>query len=308
MRSAAAERFRPDVDAARAAAAAEKQAKVAAAQAAAASSSIAHWLDDGAGAGAGPTATSARDWYASGGRVAAGSDAQGFLPFHDRKMAGLDRKKMRSEVLRTLESVYQRSAYPAAATVKSLHDLHRLPRDAVLDWFAHRRELDGLAPAGSAAAAASKKDDWAFVRNGAPARPEPAGDSDHAELIRLMSQQAAEQRAGGEGEGAAPDGGVPGSRTMRLTRKEMAALRSSLPSPSKRLGMKLAEQLNIKQADDGNAIDIAGLQFVANDGSAAWRRVWRRRRAQQPAPGKQLNFLPWYNNAVAKAEDGPSDH
>lgn len=85
---------------------------------------------------------------------------------------------------------------------------------------------------------------------------------------------------------------------MQLTKREMAVLRSSLPSPNKPFGQKIAGELDIKQAEDGSGMDIAGVHFVEKDGGAAWRRVWRRRRAQQPAPGKQLNFLPWYLNAT----------
>lgn len=178
------------MDAVKAAAEREKQQKLAAAQQAATASSIAHWLgddsDDADASAGGRAAPSGRDFFATGGKVPTGNDPSGFVPFQQRKAEGLNRKKMGAQVLRTLESVYARSTYPSGATIKSLHDLHRLPRDAVLDWFTARRELDGLPAAGRPKRGKKPvEEEWRFVRNGVPG---PTAEEDHADLMQMLGR------------------------------------------------------------------------------------------------------------------------
>jgi hypothetical protein len=79
----------------------------------------------------------------------------------------------------------------------------------------------------------------------------------------------------------------------RLTARELAALRSALPSPKKYKGAKLAEDLGIK-AGKGPELEISGITFVARDGAAAWRGAWRRRRAAKGLPAQRLDFQQWF--------------
>eukprot|EP00884_Botryococcus_braunii_P021713 jgi/Botrbrau1/8225/Bobra.0392s0021.1 len=67
------------------------------------------------------------------------SSSSSFSPDWARTPAN---KKLSAEVLATLEMVYQQSQYPSDEILKSLWDLHRLPRRRLVDWFAERRRRD----------------------------------------------------------------------------------------------------------------------------------------------------------------------
>jgi len=257
------------------------------------------------GGAAGPAAaTGARDWYAGGGRVRAEAEPAGFVPYYERKSLGLDRKKMAAEVGRTLEAVYARTPYPAPHTLKSLGELHRLPREAALAWFEERRAADGLPARAQPAEGQRRRQEWAFVPDGRGGgrADEPGVDPRHADLMEQLGDGGGEGPApgGGGGGGRAEQAGAAAHRPTAMTKRELAALRSSLPSPRKPHGAKLAESLGIKAVGD-ESLAIGGVQFVATDGRAAWRAAWRRRRAQQPAPGRQLDYARWYAGAVEAA-------
>jgi hypothetical protein len=40
-------------------------------------------------------------------------------------------------------------------------------------------------------------------------------------------------------------------------------------------------------------LEIAGVTFVAKDGRAGWRKVWRKRRSAAGLPAQQLDFNLW---------------
>lgn len=91
-------------------------------------------------------------------------------------------------------------------------------------------------------------------------------------------------------------------------------VRSSLPSPRKSKGLRLAEELNIKtatkvqQAASSSApkvqeqIEIAGIKYATSDGQQLWRQRWRRRRAREGIPGKALDWGSWYMAAVPEQQ------
>ena len=54
----------------------------------------------------------------------------------------------------TLEMIYTRTEWPSDEAVSSLWDLHRLPREKVVEWFVQRRRQTSGAQAAAAAAAA----------------------------------------------------------------------------------------------------------------------------------------------------------
>ncbi|KAK9818303.1 hypothetical protein WJX72_010330 [[Myrmecia] bisecta] len=71
----------------------------------------------------------------------AGSRAR---PFHERQRQGSDfeRKRLSKAVEGTLEKVYERSTWPSEAMLRSIYDLHHLPRRRILEWFEWRREQE----------------------------------------------------------------------------------------------------------------------------------------------------------------------
>jgi hypothetical protein len=107
---------------------------------------------------------------------------------------------------------------------------------------------------------------------------------------QAQQKQKQQQPAGTDSAAAAA---AAGPAVSRLTARELAALRSALPSPNKFKGAKLAEELGIK-AGTGPEIEISGITFVARDGAAAWRGAWRRRRAAKGLPAQRLDFQQWF--------------
>uniref|UniRef100_A0A383VKY2 Homeobox domain-containing protein n=1 Tax=Tetradesmus obliquus TaxID=3088 RepID=A0A383VKY2_TETOB len=215
----------------------------------------------------------------------------GYIPFAARRDAaaaagGSSRKGRRlpAEVLRTLEGVYSRSPWPSKEVVAGLFDLHRLPRDIVLDWFEARRDMDGTPH--------NPRQAKLLARNAAAAAQAPAA--------ALPTQQPQQQQEPGKNAAAAAAAAAAGPAVSRLTARELASLRSALPSPKKFKGAKLAEDLGIKitnanKAGKGPAgLEISGISFVARDGAKAWRGAWRRRRAAEGLPAQRLDFQQWF--------------
>ncbi|KXZ44652.1 hypothetical protein GPECTOR_64g146 [Gonium pectorale] len=66
---------------------------------------------------------------------------------------------------------------------------------------------------------------------------------------------------------------------VNLSRREMAVLRSSLPSPNKHKGKQLAEKMGIKSGPDTSTTQIGNVQFVADaapaDSAQKVRASWR---------------------------------
>lgn len=107
----------------------------------------------------------------------------------------------------------------------------------------------------TAATAAAAGANGAAASTVLPRGPMP-GEED--ELMRLMRTAAAaqqrqqqQQRAAAAGDAEEGVGvAVRGAKRVAVTAREMAALKSALPSPKKFKGAKLAEQLEIKQAGE----------------------------------------------------------
>jgi hypothetical protein len=157
------------------------------------------------------------------------------------------------------------------------------------EWFVQRREADGrphdprvakrLADQAARAAAAAAGEPGA-----AGARPGERGagrvlrgpmPGEEGELLRLMRAAAAEAAAAeAAGAAAATDTQIappaPRRRVVGVTAREMAAMRSALPSPKKMKGLKLAEELEMKAS--GERARAASLSPCLRAGLAAGRR------------------------------------
>lgn len=118
-------------------------------------------------------------------------------------------------------------------------------RDIVLDWFTARREMDGLPDNPRAAkqlAATAKR---------ALDAPQPLLP---AEMLPQQRQPKQQQSPAADAAAAtAPADGQQQqkqqqerARVQSLTAREMAALRSGLPSPRKQKGEKLKQELGVK--------------------------------------------------------------
>ncbi len=108
-------------------------------------------------------------------------------------------------------------------------------------------------------------------------------------------------------------------------------VRSSLPSPKKQKGLRLAEELEIKSGSrvqggsssggggsssssgsraGGGAkvlqeqLQIAGIRYATSDGQQLWRQRWRRWRAREGLPGRALDWGSWYDCATLAADSG----
>ena len=251
------------------------------------------------------------------------------------KQQQLLQKRLSGEARRSLEGVYSTTPYPPRDVVAGLYDLHRLPRDLVLAWFAARRRKDGLpdnpreakrlaAAAAASGAATSSSSSSAVVDEeslqalltGASVRMSRTTAQAAGVLQQQQQQQAGRQQQQQQ-------------LQQLLSARELAALRSALPSPRKFKGAKLQEQLGIKKLDqDGEvvagvnqghggaalggagaaggrekgAIEIAGVQFVVRDGAAAWDRRWRTRRSSQGVPAQRLDFQKMLLKAEARTK------
>jgi hypothetical protein len=102
-----------------------------------------------------------------------------------------------------------------------------------------------------------------------PAPPAGLTAADRGGKAGAARRASGEQREGAEGGG---DGGRFGAKKrVAVTARELAGMRSSLPSPNKLKGVKLAEQLEMKQSGELGALVSVG--FLAAVGSGPTRRV-----------------------------------
>ncbi|GFR40457.1 hypothetical protein Agub_g1015 [Astrephomene gubernaculifera] len=224
----------------------------------------------------------------AGGGQAGQEAASGFIPFYLRKQLGADKqRRISGEVLRTLESIYDRTPFPSADVVRGLFELHRLPRDMALEWFAARREADGITSSTqkrTARPSQRQKDrdiEGAFSSSG----DGPANDAPESSGLLGMLGGAGPGKAAEKGAGQQP----AEPKVVRLRPQDMAALRSSMPSPNKHKGRQRAEQLDIKTGPDSPDTQIGNIQFVVEAPAAPLReRVrasWRFRAASPAALG-----------------------
>ncbi|CAG9464268.1 unnamed protein product [Pedinophyceae sp. YPF-701] len=64
-----------------------------------------------------------------------------FFELRDEGLIG--RKRINPTIERTLETVYEKTSRPSDEILRSLWDLHKVPRQDVIAWFEARREADG---------------------------------------------------------------------------------------------------------------------------------------------------------------------
>lgn len=123
-------------------------------------------------------------------------------------------------------------------------------RDVVQEWFTARREMDGLPDnprlAKKAAAAAGRTDAQQSILTFTPQQqqrqqqPVPQAALDRLTVKQLQAQHSP---------AAAAAAAAAGPAVSRLTARDLATLRSSLPSPKKFKGAKLSEELGIKEGE-----------------------------------------------------------
>lgn len=173
----------------------------------------------------------------------------------------------------------------------------------MLDWFAARREADGIA------SSTQKRTSRKTAREHDKAVMEDAfaqGDDDDEEDVRgrgvnLGAVSGPSGRAGARtrnlmeslpaaaaaspSSSPSPDGAAPGGPASKpptvvtMSKRDLAALRSSLPSPRKHTGQKLAQDLGIKTGAGASTTVIGDLQFVEDEQSAQdkLKQAWRYR-------------------------------
>lgn len=56
-----------------------------------------------------------------------------------REQQGKRRTKLSKAAVATMERVFELTQWPAAETIRSLYDLHRITRRQALEWFEERR-------------------------------------------------------------------------------------------------------------------------------------------------------------------------
>jgi hypothetical protein len=115
-------------------------------------------------------------------------------------------------------------------------------RDTVLDWFTARREMDGLPDNPRAAkqlAATAKR----ALHPLQPLLPSDMLPQQQQPKQQTPPPAAADAAAGGQQQQKQQQERV---RVQSLTAREMAALRSGLPSPRKQKGEKLKQELGVK--------------------------------------------------------------
>jgi hypothetical protein len=149
------------------------------------------------------------------------------------------------------------------------------------EWFVQRRDADGrphdpraakrLSEQAAAAAGGLLRDG----RGRAVRGPAPGEDDELMRLMRAAAVSAAapapapappgqrRQQPGAAGEGAAAPQQQAPARRVAVTAREMAAMRSSLPSPRKFKGAKLAQELEIKQSGESSCVWGTGLGWAA---------------------------------------------
>ncbi|KAG2436647.1 hypothetical protein HXX76_006175 [Chlamydomonas incerta] len=199
---------------------------------------------------------------------AAGAAGTGFIPYFTRKQLGAEKtKRISGEALRTLESIYDRTPFPSGDVVRGLYELHRLSRDVVNEWFAARRAADGITSSTQKRTARPSLRERDRDVEGAFSGPEEpaAGPQESASLLSMLGGNNMTPAAAAAAGPVAPQ--KPAEPVVvTLSKREMAALRSSLPSPNKYKGRQLAEKMGIKSSDSGRSgtpqVQIQDVQYV----------------------------------------------
>ncbi|KAG2497710.1 hypothetical protein HYH03_004447 [Edaphochlamys debaryana] len=220
------------------------------------------------------------------GRAGPG-ESSGFVPYYVRKqLGGADTtpgKRISGEAMRTLEAVYDRTPFPPQDVMRGLQELHRLPKETVTEWFAARRSADGLASSTQKRTSRQSLREKDRDLSGAFDRPEDDPRSSRSASSSASSSSAAPapggKESGAQGGLLASLGGAaaqqpqqpPEPTIIPLNAREMAALRSSLPSPNKIKGRAMAEKMGITSDADGSRIQVGTVQYVlqAPTGGAA---------------------------------------
>lgn len=234
-----------------------------------------------------------------------GPQSTGFIPFYLRKQLGVDKqKRISGSALRTLESVYDRTPFPSADVIKGLYELHRVQKDVALEWFAARREVDGITSSTQKRVGRTKREqDRNFE---AAFNDEPSALDAEADAAQRSVQQRRRSASEPSGDavllslmgGAAGAGPVAPKEAepvvVMMSKREMAALRSSMPSPTKFKGRQMAETMGIKTGADEAVTQIGNVQFVLDTTNALgkMRRSWRYKASQQQANTRKLRLKP----------------
>eukprot|EP00798_Chlamydomonas_sp_ICE-L_P016180 gene16180-22340_t len=214
---------------------------------------------------------------------------EGFIPYYTRKEMGQDpgakgKKRLSADTMRTLESIYQRTDFPSKDIIKGLWDLHKLPREIALDWFTQRRDKDGVTSS-TQKRRHKEKDFLDYGEDNADLSV--TGDK---MLISFMGDVVPVPAAA-----AAAGAPAEAKTSVPMTSADMAALRSSMPSPRKFKGKKIAEEMGITStpASDSAASSttIGNVEYVEQPkeiGTApSWSNIWRYRNSE-PGVGKPL--------------------
>ncbi|KAF5831338.1 hypothetical protein DUNSADRAFT_13277, partial [Dunaliella salina] len=211
-----------------------------------------------------------------GGNPAQASKAkgEGFIPFYTRKEMGLTdikSKKLSANALRTMESVYARTPFPSGDVIDGLWDLHKISRETALQWFIARRAQDGILSSEQ-----KRKTKDPTKHSSSDLGPLRFDDNN---LLVQMGEPAPQ-----------PETPQPPQQVL-VSSKQLAQLRSSLPSPNKYKGKQIAEKMGINS--DGSVLQVGNIQYVQRDTSSSkqkgvpskkWTSAWRRRKAAAPQP------------------------
>ncbi|GIL83844.1 hypothetical protein Vretimale_10864 [Volvox reticuliferus] len=231
-----------------------------------------------------PSATSSSS--SSSGQEAAPT---GFVPFYLRKQQGQDKqRRLKGEVLRTLEAIYDRTPFPSADVLRGLFELHRVSREVAAEWFAARRAEDGITSStqkrsGRVSLREKDRDLQGAFSGGGDEDEEGGGLSPGAPSSgSLLTGLGASQQQPEE------------PTVVPLSRREMAALRSSLPSPTKHKGRQMAEKLGIKTGPGAASTQIGNVQYIEEavvvpDTADRVRASWRYRASTAAAGGGEDN-------------------
>ncbi len=150
--------------------------------------------------------------------------------------------------------------------LRGVWELHKLSREAVLEWLSKRREADGIVSSTQKRRPERPRgggshlfiEDGEFVRDGTseedgfetapagrsgdrspPHAPRRRADAEEGELMAGPSESKVEEPRPAEAE------------VVSMSRSEMAALRSSLPSQKTYKGRLRASKLGIKSGESG---------------------------------------------------------
>lgn len=111
----------------------------------------------------------------------------GFIPYQVRRTMPRD-KKFKQDVLRTLEMVFERTPYPSDDVIRSLWDLHKIPRSMAIEWFANKRKETQPATSQAEAASASGSKQAAKGQRGSKQKAEQPGTEQVAGTAPALTQ------------------------------------------------------------------------------------------------------------------------